>query len=146
MATEAKDKKLLMMDEKIDELSTVVDKITAALAVLPALHNSLRTMHNNLLKINNDTQDLTNKMEVMVGIRLLIPAVGSMLAIGSEVIAATSVIAVDPILVVSLGLDMGTVRGTLLEIQRGDVSSSGLKREDGARSEKCREEYKHTKI
>jgi hypothetical protein len=54
MVISVKAKKLLMMDEKIDEMRIVVDKITVALVVLSALHSSLQTMHNDLLKINSD--------------------------------------------------------------------------------------------
>jgi hypothetical protein len=35
-------------------------------------------------------------------------------------------------LIVSLGLDMGTIGGTLLKIWSGDVSSSWSRDEDGA--------------
>jgi hypothetical protein len=64
-----KNKKLLTMDEKIDELRAAIDKIAAAMGVLPALHDNLQTMHNDLQKINRDTQDLTIKMEIMSGIK-----------------------------------------------------------------------------
>jgi hypothetical protein len=101
MATDVKDKKLLMMDKKIDNLCAAVNRIKAALAMLPVLHSGLQTTHNNLLKINSDTQDLTNKMEVMAAIRLPIPAVGSPTVIGSEAAATTAVIAADPILAVA---------------------------------------------
>jgi hypothetical protein len=66
MATDAKDKKLLMMDEK---MCAAIDKIAAAMAELLALHDDLQMMHNDLQKINNDMQDLTIKMEVMAGIK-----------------------------------------------------------------------------
>jgi hypothetical protein len=49
-------------------------------------------------------------------------------------------------LYMSLGLDADTVRGNILEIHIGDVSSSVLKKEDGAWWQKCQDKHKHVNI